>query len=78
VQEVPDLVAQHGSAIVSILAMATNPSIERTYSSTLRVLPSAAHVERWASRRCGVHSRPTAATRMQASCQQGVIGLCAC
>jgi len=32
---------------------------------------------RWASRRCGVHFRPTAATRMQANCQPGLIGLCA-
>jgi len=32
---------------------------------------------RWASRRCGVHFRLTAATRMQANCQPGLIGLCA-
>jgi hypothetical protein len=46
VQEVPNLVAQPAAAIVSIVAVAPNPSIEQTAKITLRVLSSAAHVER--------------------------------
>ena len=45
-QEVPDLVAQHAAAVVSIFAVAPNPSIERTFQRLLRALWAAAHVER--------------------------------
>jgi hypothetical protein len=56
-----------------------NPAFERTNTGVsavcvpgFRVPVFAAQLGRWASRLCGVHFRPTAATRMQANCQPGI------
>jgi hypothetical protein len=49
-QSVASVSVRVASGAPAVLAFdrCPNPSIERTYSSWLRQLPSAAHVERWA------------------------------